>query len=134
MPHPSVLAEAASALQSSVAAASSDAGFGVVPFGLTICHGLGGTIELLLTAHDVMGGEEHLTTARWLLDRAVAQLGEDPERWPTGVEGGSCAPGLMTGLAGTMLLLLQMARPGRLPGVGLLLAEPQPVAALARAG
>lgn len=129
-PHPSLLAEAASALQSSVAAASTEPHFGVRPFGLTVCHGLGGTLELLAAAHEVLGEEEHLTTARWLLDRAVAELGDEVEVWPTGVEGGSWDPGLMTGLAGTMLALLRMAWPRRLPSVGLLLAEAPPTAAL----
>jgi lantibiotic modifying enzyme len=122
-PHPSLLAETAAALQSCVAAASepelSDGGFG-----LTLCHGLGGTLELLASAHEHLGEEEHRITARWLLGRALAEIGDDVERWPSGLPGCRWAPGLMTGLAGTMLILLRLAHAGRLPGVGLILTQP----------
>jgi lantibiotic modifying enzyme len=84
-----------------------------------VCHGLGGTLELLLTAGEALGEEAHMATARWLLDRAVVALGTDVERWPSGVDGCDWAPSLMTGLAGTMLVLLRIAEPGRLPGIGL---------------
>ena len=120
-PDPALLAEAASALQSSVAAAvGNEAGPPTAPpFGLTLCHGLGGTLELLLTAGEALGEEAHLATARWLFDRAVVELGTDVERWPSGVAGCEWAPSLMTGLAGTMLVLLRLAEPGRLAGIGL---------------
>ena len=122
-PEPALLAEAAAALQASVAAADRELSGGAPPFGLTVCHGLGGTLELLATAADTLGEGEHRATAQWLLDRAIAWLGADPEQWPSGVEGCSWAPGLMIGMAGTMLVLLRLARPGAAaPGVGLLLA------------
>ncbi len=84
-----------------------------------MCHGLGGTLELLLTAHSVLGEEEHLTAARWLLDRVVAILGDDVERWPDGLGGPGGDPSLMTGLAGTLILLLRAAGAAPMPSVGL---------------
>jgi lantibiotic modifying enzyme len=117
---PILLAEAAAALQSSVAAATGSIEAGRPPdHGLTICHGLGGTIELLLTAHSVLGEEEHLTAARWLLDRVVAILGDDVERWPDGLGGPGGDPSLMTGLSGTLILLLRAAGEAPMPSVGL---------------
>ncbi len=116
---PILLAEAAAALQSSVATATGSTAAGRPPdHGLTMCHGIGGTLELLLTAHSVLGEEEHLTAARWLLDRVVAMLGDDVERWPDGVGGPGGDPSLMTGLAGTMILLLR-AGAAPMPSVGL---------------
>ncbi len=123
LPHPSLLAEAGAALQSSVAAVVADPPGAFRPFGLTLCHGMGGTLELLACAHEALDEKEHLGTARWLVDQAVEALGDDVELWPTGIEGGVSAPGLMTGLAGTMLVLLRIAFPRRLPSVGLLLVE-----------
>ena len=117
---PILLAEAAAALQSSVATATGSTEAGRPPdHGLTMCHGLGGTLELLLTAHSVLGEEEHLTAARWLLDRVVAILGDDVERWPDGLGGPGGDPSLMTGMAGTLILLLRAAGAAPMPSVGL---------------
>jgi lantibiotic modifying enzyme len=117
---PILLAEAAAALQSSVATAMGSTEAGHPPdHGLTMCHGVGGTLELLLTAHSVLGEEEHLTAFRWLLDRVVAILGEDVERWPDGLGGPGGDPSLMTGMAGTLILLLRAAGAAPMPSVGL---------------
>jgi lantibiotic biosynthesis protein len=118
-PDPTLVAEAAAALQSSVSAAEGDGDAAGLAFGLTVCHGVGGTLELLVSAAEALDEVEHLEAAGWLLDRAVDRLGPDVERWPSGVDGSPSVPGLMTGLAGTMLVLLRLAHPGRLMGVGL---------------
>jgi lantibiotic modifying enzyme len=117
---PILLAEAGAALQSSVADSAISINDGrLLHYGLTTCHGLGGAIELLLVADAVLGESEHLTTARWLLDRAVTTLGDDVEGWPDGVGSRGASPGLMTGMAGTLVVLLRAAGLGQLPSVGL---------------
>jgi lantibiotic modifying enzyme len=119
--HPSMAAEAAAALQASSAAAADSLRLGDVPHGLTICHGLGGTVLLLLAAHAVLGEPEHLGAARWVCERALDHLPVDPAEWPSGVRGGGFSPGLMTGLAGVVYVLARAADPsgvGPVPGVG----------------
>lgn len=118
--HPALAAEAASALQAATDAAS-QALHGNPEAGLTICHGLGGTVLLLLAAHRVLGEPEHLAAARWVAGRALDQLGEDPSMWPSGIPGGGFSPSLMTGLAGAMYALARAADPdktGALPVLG----------------
>jgi lantibiotic modifying enzyme len=88
-------------------------------FGLTVCHGLAGAVELFLTAHEVLDEDEHLVTASWLLERAVALLGPGVEWWPDGTGGIGAGPGLMTGMAGTLVVLLRAIEPRRLPSVAL---------------
>lgn len=107
---PWLAAEAAAALQSSTAHASS-ALAGTLDAGLTVCHGLGGTVLLLLAAREALGEPEHLQAARWITDRALDRMGDDPSDWPCGVRGGGFSPGLMTGLAGAMYVLLRAADP-----------------------
>jgi lantibiotic biosynthesis protein len=114
---PAMAAEAACALQSSATAATSSLGAGDLDAGLTICHGLGGAVLLVLAAHGVFGGAEHLHAARWIAGRTVDQLGSDPCEWPSGVRGGAFSAGLMTGLAGTLYVLARAADPA---GVGAL--------------
>jgi lantibiotic biosynthesis protein len=106
--HPSLAAEAASALQSATNAAS-QALRDYPREGLTLCHGIGGTLLLLMTAHHALEETDHLDAARRLAHRALDRLGEDPWTWPSGVPNGSFSPGLMTGLAGTMYALLRVA-------------------------
>jgi lantibiotic biosynthesis protein len=108
--HPSLAAEAAAALQS-VTAAASQSLQGYPEEGLTVCHGLGGTLLLLLAAHQVLGESEHLAASRWVAERALDRLGDQPAAWPSGVRGGGFSPGLMTGLAGTAYVLARVADP-----------------------
>lgn len=106
--HPSLAAEATSALQSTTNAAS-QALRGYPTEGLTICHGLGGTLLLLIAAHQALEEASHLDAARWLANRALDWLGEDPWKWPSGVPNAGFSPGLMTGLAGAMYMLSRLA-------------------------
>jgi lantibiotic modifying enzyme len=117
-PHPALLAEVAAALQSSSAAADDELA-GRPAAGLTVCHGVGGVVDLLLECHLAMPEDIHLECARSLIDRALATVGDVIEAWPGGVRGRP-GPGLMNGLAGTMVLLARAADPLAIPGVGLL--------------
>jgi lantibiotic modifying enzyme len=98
-------AEAACALQAATAAASRELRHGA---DLTVCHGLGGTLLLLLEAARALGEQEHQEAARWIAERALEWLGDDAGAWPSGVPGGGFSPGLMTGLAGTMHVLARL--------------------------
>lgn len=121
--NPALLGELAAALQSTCAGAerelaAAEAGSGL-PAGLTVCHGLGGAVELLAEATSVLGEPVHLDTARRLVGRAVGILGGDVVRWPGGVRE-MPGPGLMNGMAGTMALLVRLADPDGIGGPGLL--------------
>jgi lantibiotic modifying enzyme len=93
-------------------------GTGTLGRNMSLCHGLGGLIELFLFAHEVLGHSECLRRAR-----VVGQLGLDWRRrrgdWPCGVPGGDETPGLMLGLAGIGSSLLRLARPEAVPTVTL---------------
>ncbi|MFN7953439.1 MAG: lanthionine synthetase LanC family protein [bacterium] len=113
---PAILAEAGAAFQCALDEAINSIDAAEAPIhGLTLCHGLGGTVELFLMAHAVLGEQEHLVTARWILDRALAALGDDAERWPDGLGTASAAPGLMTGAAGALTVLLRAIAPTSIP-------------------
>lgn len=87
--------------------------------GLTLCHGLGGALDVLATAGRRWGVVEHLELARSVALDVAAALGEDPALWPTGqrTRGGY---GLFQGLSGTALVLARLAHPlSDLPSPGL---------------
>jgi hypothetical protein len=67
----------------------------------------------------VLGEDEHHAAAQWLLDHAAGLLGADVEWWPDGLGGAAASPGLMTGMAGTLLVLLRATNIGGVPGPGL---------------
>ncbi len=79
--------------------------------GLTLCHGLGGPIDVLLLAHDEWGVTEHLDAARHLAAAVVDALDPDPLTWPAGVRA-SGSTGLFVGLAGVAVVLARLVRPG----------------------
>jgi lantibiotic modifying enzyme len=106
---PAVAAEIAAAMQSATSAAADDVRGGTI--GVTICHGLGGTLLLLQAAETVLGETEHGVAARWLAGQALDRLGHDPTAWPSGIPSGAFSPGLMTGLAGTLYVLSRLVAP-----------------------
>lgn len=116
-PHPALQAEVAAALQSTCAVAVEQVNGAGLHHGLTVCHGLAGTVDFLLDAHLHFGEDAHLDTARWLAQEAMALMGSDVTRWPGGI-GGRPGPGLMNGLAGTMAVLCRLAEPRAVPSVG----------------
>ena len=120
LPSPAVRAEAVYALQAAVAAAADRVVAGAVPAGLTVCHGLGGVLDLLVEAHRDFGEDEHRARGVDIAERALLLLGDDVDRWPGGVQE-QPGPGLMNGLAGTMLVLARLSAPREVASVGLLL-------------
>jgi lantibiotic modifying enzyme len=88
--------------------------------GLTLCHGLGSAIDLLLLAHEVLGSPEHLAGAQLFTDQLLDVLDDDPLLWPAGV-GTGASTGLFVGLAGTALVLARAGYPEhRIPAPSLL--------------
>jgi lantibiotic modifying enzyme len=67
---------------------------------LTLCHGLGGAVDVLLDA-----GPSHADEARTLVHGAVDRY-RTPSSWPCG-DAGAQPPGLFLGLAGVAWLLLR---------------------------
>lgn len=112
-PHPALLGEAIAARAAASREAAQQVRSGQLTSGLTVCHGLGGTLALLLTVADHLDAPEHRQTAGQLLAGAVDHLGDDPAAWPGGLLN-QPGPGLMTGLAGTMLVLAGMDDPAAL--------------------
>jgi len=91
-----------------------------LPHGLTLCHGLGAAIDLMLLAFDVLGSPDHLAGAQFFADEVLAILGEDAWRWPSGHEAGN-STGLFLGLAGTAMVLARAGDPDyRVPAPSLL--------------
>jgi lantibiotic modifying enzyme len=111
-----VLAEATAAIEAAHRALRPMLGTGVVPpdWNLSVCHGLGSIVELLLSAYDVLGLGECLESAR-----AAGRVGlQDAYRrrtWRCGVPGGGEHPGTMLGLAGIGLWCLRLADPAGVP-------------------
>ncbi|MDP2291730.1 MAG: lanthionine synthetase LanC family protein [Actinomycetota bacterium] len=71
--------------------------------GLTVCHGLGGTVDLLMEAARVLREPAHAEAAELLVTMAIDEIGAD--EWPSGVNGGGWAPGVMQGVAGEIAVL-----------------------------
>lgn len=111
------LAEAGAALQAARAAA---AAWPYEGLDWSICHGLGGIVELMLCAWQVTGHAAHLQAARALGARALADSGGGAGPWRCGVpDGGGETPGLMLGLAGIGTSLLRLHDPSLAPSPAL---------------
>jgi lantibiotic modifying enzyme len=75
---------------------------------VTLCHGLGGAVELSLLAHEVLGQPEHLRAARRMGDLCLDARSVNQGQWPSGVRGAQHVPGLFLGLAGVGVTLLRL--------------------------
>lgn len=124
---PTVLAEAAAALDTATAATmralrQAAGGDGAVPSfdcNLSLCHGVSSVAELHAMAGELTGAGDHLAHGRrlvqWALDGTDAALAAIA----CGVPGGGEAPGLMLGLAGVGATFLRLADPSWLPSPAL---------------
>ncbi|SDD30245.1 lanthionine synthetase LanC family protein [Auraticoccus monumenti] len=86
-------------------------GWDAAPGGLTLCHGLGGPLELLLEASRVWGDAELLATTRTAALTLAERLPEDPWEWPGGLREAEGVAGLFVGFAGAALTLARIAHP-----------------------
>lgn len=99
--------------------------------GLTLCHGLGGSLGLLDIATDVLGESAHRELALRAATAFVEAAGDDPRRWPTGVPGTDSDLSLVNGISGTAMMLSGLTSPDPerattlLPGLGPAVPTPQ---------
>ncbi len=123
---PTVLAEAAAALDTATAATmrslravSADAAAPSFAGNLSLCHGVSSVAELHALAGEMTGDGDHLAhgrrLAQWALNGTDAAAGDIA----CGVPGGGETPGLMLGLAGVGATFLRLADPSSLPSPAL---------------
>lgn len=78
--------------------------------GLTLCHGLGGPLDVLALASETWGVQAHLEAARAFAAAIVSSLGTDPLEWPAGVRAPGSV-GLFVGVAGAAVVLARLQHP-----------------------
>jgi len=120
------LAEASAAIQAarSLAVQAGAALAQGVASDVTLCHGLGGAIELALLAAEVLELEDHLRAARRIGDLCLNIHRLNGQRWTCGLRNADKVPGLFLGLAGIGVTMMRLHDPtligtpmlaGRLP-------------------
>ena len=107
------LAEASAALQAArVVLTQAGAALRLSQFAdVTICHGLGGAIDLMLLASEITGMREHQRAARRGGDLCLAIRAANGGRWTVGLRGAELVPGLFLGLAGIGVLMMRLHDP-----------------------
>lgn len=93
-----------------------DRGLGSRGIDATLCHGLGGLIDILLFAAQRLRRPELVMRCR----RAATHLAElyaSPAMWPTGFAGGGLAPGLLVGSSGIGYQYLRLENPDSVPSI-----------------
>lgn len=103
-----------------------DHGFEAVAGGLTLCHGLGGLLDVLLLAGEICDQPAHVDAARRIASDLVALAPDDPMAWPSGLRTGDSL-GLFVGTAGTALLLARLIDPAGVGSLSLLDPDPKQV-------
>lgn len=88
--------------------------------GWTLCHGAGGPAAVVALAADVLGEPEHRDLALSAAAAWVAAAGNDAEGWGCGLRGADGDLSLVNGVAGTAVMLADLAVPGSLPSLVLL--------------
>ncbi|MDP9179640.1 MAG: hypothetical protein M3O61_18360, partial [Gemmatimonadota bacterium] len=79
---------------------------------VTLCHGLGGAIELMLLAYEITGLHDHQRAARRAGDLCLSIYRANANRWTVGVRRGETEPGLFLGLAGIGVTMMRLHDPG----------------------
>lgn len=95
-------------------------GAGALVAGWTLCHGAGGPAAVVALASDVFGEVEHRELALGAAAAYVDAAGDAPEGWPCGLRGADGDISLVNGVAGTAMLLADLAVPGSVPPLALL--------------
>jgi lantibiotic modifying enzyme len=86
----------------------------------SLCHGLGGNADLLISAAVALHDAVRLTVPERLGELGVTQIEGQDLRWPCGVTEGDQTPGLMLGTAGIGYFYLRLYDPRGVPSVLLL--------------
>lgn len=79
-----------------------------IPSDVTLCHGLGGAVELILLANEILGGTEHGRAARRIADLCLKICTANDGRWTNGLQGASQVPGLFLGQAGIGVMMMRI--------------------------
>jgi hypothetical protein len=90
---------------------------------VTLCHGLGGAIELMLLAYETSADPEHLRAARRVGDLCLQVFQRSGGRWTNGARGAEEVPGLFLGDASIGAIMLRLHDP-RLIGSPALAGRP----------
>lgn len=97
-----------------------EGGADAVAAGWTMCHGTGGPAAVVSLASDVLGVTEHRDHALAAAAAFVSTAPANPESWPSGQTGADGDLSLLHGVAGTAMVLTDLAHPGSVPSVALL--------------
>jgi lantibiotic modifying enzyme len=118
---PGALAEATAAIQAgrSLVAGAGQALREGKAADATICHGLGGAIELMLLAYEITGQHEHLRAARRTGDLCLSIFQLNGGRWTLGLRDATRVPGLFVGLAGIGTVMMRLHDPRLVPSPAL---------------
>jgi lantibiotic biosynthesis protein len=78
---------------------------------VTLCHGLGGAVELMLLAYEITGLQDHQRAARRAGDLCLSIYRANQNRWTVGIRDGETVPGLFLGLAGIGVTMMRLHDP-----------------------
>lgn len=78
------------------------------PVDVTLCHGLGGAVELLLLAYEVTSLDEHYRAAHRVGSLCHEIFLANHGIWTNGLAGAHYVPGLMVGVAGVGTMMLRL--------------------------
>jgi len=90
---------------------------------MSLCHGLGSTIDLFVFASQVLDNPVFSNRALDIGAIGAKVAHHARGRWQCGIQDGGETPGLMLGLAGIGFSYLQLAAPDRFPQIGLFLSQ-----------
>ncbi|HKI02258.1 MAG TPA: lanthionine synthetase LanC family protein [Thermoanaerobaculia bacterium] len=82
----------------------------------TLCHGIAGLSEIVLTAGHLLGDGSYLAAAAEAAGELIRRYGPAGD-WPSGMPSGGPSPALMLGTAGIGYHFLRIHDPGRVPPV-----------------
>jgi lantibiotic modifying enzyme len=83
----------------------------------SLCHGVGGDIDLFLLVARTLGDAQGTQLAVVAGGVGIERHGSMGVPWPSGIEGGAHSPTLMLGLAGTGYFYLRLAAPEAVPSI-----------------
>lgn len=95
-------------------------GVQAVAAGWSLCHGAGGPVGVVALAADVCGVPEHREQAVAATSSFVRAAPVDPEEWPCGLQAADGDVSLVTGVAGTAMVLADLALSRSVPSLVLL--------------
>lgn len=78
---------------------------------VTLCHGLGGAVELLVLAYEVFKVPDHLRAARQTGRLCLEICSKNEQTWTLGLRDAASVPGLFLGLAGIGTMFLRLHDP-----------------------